>query len=145
MVHRFIPVISDEYVDPEFGTGALKITPGHDVNDYVVGKRHGLGVLTIFDDDARVNDKGGAYCGLSREKARDQIVEDLKKADLWIEEEERPHNVGHCDRCSTVVEPKVSAQWFVKAEVLAKPAIEAVQTKKFGSFPKNGKKFISSG
>jgi valyl-tRNA synthetase len=140
LVNRFIPVISDEYVDPEFGTGALKITPGHDVNDYVVGKRHGLGVLTIFDDDARVNDKGGAYCGLSREKARDQIVEDLKKADLWIEEEERPHNVGHCDRCSTVVEPKVSAQWFVKAEVLAKPAIEAVQTKKIRILPEEWEK-----
>ena len=140
LVNRFIPVISDEYVDPEFGTGALKITPGHDVNDYVVGKRHGLGVFTIFDDDARVNDKGGAYCGLSREKARDQIVEDLKKADLWIEEEERPHNVGHCDRCSTVVEPKVSAQWFVKAEVLAKPAIEAVQTKKIRILPEEWEK-----
>ncbi|NBX77189.1 MAG: valine--tRNA ligase [Proteobacteria bacterium] len=140
LVNRLIPVVSDEYVDPEFGTGALKITPGHDVNDYVVGKRHGLGVLTVFDDDARVNDKGGVYCGLTREKARDQIVEDLKKADLWIEEEERPHNVGHCDRCSTVVEPKVSAQWFVKADVLAKPAIEAVQTKKIRILPEEWEK-----
>lgn len=140
LINRLIPVISDDYVDPEFGTGALKITPGHDVNDYGVGKRHGLGLLNIFDDEARVNDKGGVYSGLSREKAREKIIEDLKNAELWIEEEERPHNVGHCDRCATVVEPKVSAQWFVRAEVLAKPAIEAVQTKKIRILPEEWEK-----
>ncbi|NBT59771.1 valine--tRNA ligase, partial [bacterium] len=135
-----IPVIADDYVDPQFGTGVLKITPGHDVNDYTVGKRHGLGVLTILDDEARVNEKGGAYSGLSREKARDKILEDLKKADLFVSEEERPHNVGHCDRCATVVEPKVSAQWFVKAEILAQPAIEAVKTKKIKILPEEWEK-----
>lgn len=140
LVNRLIPVIADEYVDPEFGTGALKITPGHDINDYVVGKRHGLGVLTVFDDEARVNEAGGAYQGLSREKAREKILEDLRKSDLWVDEEERPHNVGHCDRCMTVVEPKVSAQWFVKAEVLAKPAIEAVKTKKIRILPEEWEK-----
>lgn len=140
LLNRLLPVIADEYVDPQFGTGALKITPGHDVNDYVVGKKHALGVLTVFDDEARVNEKGGTYRGLSREKARDQILDDLKKADLLISEEERAHNVGHCDRCSTVVEPKVSAQWFVRAEILAKPAIEAVKTKQIKILPEEWEK-----
>ncbi|NDG26700.1 MAG: valine--tRNA ligase, partial [Proteobacteria bacterium] len=135
LMNRSIPIIGDSYVDPAFGTGVLKITPGHDVNDYVVGKRHQLSVITIFDDEARVNDQGGQYRGLSREKARDQIVEDLKNSGLWIKEEEHVHNVGHCDRCATAVEPKVSAQWFVKAEVLAQDAIEAVKTKKIRILP----------
>ena len=140
LVKKCIPVIADEYVDMEFGTGALKITPGHDVNDYLVGKKHGLGVLTIFDDEAKVNENGGNYRGLSREKAREKILEDLKKENLLESEEERPHNVGHCDRCSTLVEPKVSAQWFVKADVLAQPAIEAVRSGKIRILPEEWEK-----
>lgn len=140
LMKRNIPVIADEYVDMEFGTGALKITPGHDVNDYGIGKKHSLGVLTVFDDEARVNDKGGIYRGLTREKAREKVLEDLKVADQLISEEERPHNVGHCDRCSTLVEPKVSAQWFVKADVLAGPAIEAVRSGQIRILPEEWEK-----
>lgn len=140
LLNKLIPVIGDDYVDSQFGTGVLKITPGHDVNDYVVGKRHQLGVLTVFDDEARVNDHGGVYKGLSREKAREKILEDLKNADLWIKEEDHVHNVGHCDRCATVVEPKVSAQWFVKAEVLARDAIKAVESKQIRILPEEWEK-----
>ena len=140
LLNRLIPVIADSYVEKEFGTGVLKITPGHDVNDYLVGKRHGLGVLTILDDEAKINQAGGPYQGLKREEARKKMVEDLKAQDLWIDEEERIHNVGHCDRCGVIVEPKVSAQWFVKADVLAKPAIEAVANKEIRIIPEEWEK-----
>ena len=140
LLNKLIPVIGDEYVDSQFGTGVLKITPGHDVNDYVVGKRHRLGVLTVFDDEAKVNDHGGVYQGLTREKARERMIEDLKAADLWVKEEDHVHNVGHCDRCATVVEPKVSAQWFVKAEILAQDAIKAVESKQIRILPEEWEK-----
>lgn len=140
LMDRSIPVIADDYVDPEFGTGALKITPGHDMNDYLVGKRHGLNIITVFDDEGRINAQGNTYQGLSREKAREKIVEDLKNAQLWVSEEDHMHSVGHCDRCAAVVEPKVSAQWFVRAEILAQPAIEAVVTKKIKIIPEEWEK-----
>ncbi|MBI1862403.1 MAG: valine--tRNA ligase [Deltaproteobacteria bacterium] len=140
LMGREIPVICDEYVDKEFGTGALKITPGHDPNDYAIGKKHKLPILTLFDDGARINEVGGIYKGLSREKGRDTIVEDLKKAGLFEKEQDHSSNVGACDRCQTVVEPRVSRQWFVKAEVLAAPAIKAVEDKRIRIVPEEWEK-----
>lgn len=137
---RSIPVITDDYVDREFGTGALKITPGHDANDYLVGKRHKLPVISIFDDAAVVNDLGGAYKGLTREKAREKILLDLDAQQLLVKEIDHTHSVGHCDRCATIVEPRVSAQWFVNAEVLAQPAIRAVETKEIKIIPEEWEK-----
>jgi len=127
LLNRAIPVIEDTYVDPAFGTGVVKITPAHDPNDYEIGKRHQLPILDIMDSEARLNAKAGVYQGLKRELARKKVLEDLSAQGLLVSEKNHKHNVGHCDRCSTVVEPKLSRQWFVKAEVLAKPAIEAVQ------------------
>jgi len=135
LVNKEIPVIGDERVEKEFGTGVLKITPAHDPNDYEIGKTHQLASLSIFDEHAKINEQGGVYQGLSREKARDKVIEDLKALNLFESEENISHQVGHCDRCSTRVEPRVSAQWFVKAEVLAKPAIKAVEEKTIRIFP----------
>lgn len=127
LVGRKIPVVADTYVDPEFGTGAVKITPAHDPNDFEVGVRHSLPIIRVLDDDARVNQNGGKYEGLDRYEARKVIVEDLQQGGFLVEVEEHAHNVGTCYRCGTVVEPIVSMQWFVKMESLAKPAIEAVE------------------
>jgi len=140
LMNREIPIIADEYVDPEFGTGALKITPGHDPNDYLVGKKHKLQTITIFDESAVLNAFAGSYQGLKREKAREKILEDLKANELYESEKDHVNNVGHCDRCNTVVEPKVSQQWFVKAETLAKPAIIAVETKQIKIIPEEWEK-----
>ncbi len=137
---RVIPVIQDDYVEMEFGTGALKITPGHDPNDYLIGKRHGLGVISLFDDRAVLNEKAGVYQGLSREKAREKVLADLAEKGLLVKEEENLHNVGHCDRCNAIVEPRVSAQWFVNAAELAKPAIEAVENKEIKIIPEEWEK-----
>lgn len=135
LVQRKIPVVGDERVEQEFGTGVLKITPAHDPNDYEIGKTHQLEAISIFDEHAKVNDQGGAYQGLSREKAREKILEDLQAQGLFDSEENITHQVGHCDRCGIRVEPRVSAQWFVKAEVLAKPAIKAVEEKEIRILP----------
>ena len=137
---RAIPVIQDAYVDRAFGTGALKITPAHDPNDYLLGKKHNLPTITIFDERAVMNEQAGAYQGLTREKARDKMLEDLTAQGLLLKEEDHMHNVGHCDRCSTVVEPRVSAQWFVNAKVLAEPAIEAVEKKEIKIIPEEWEK-----
>ncbi len=128
LVSRAIPVIADSYVDMAFGTGALKITPGHDTNDYAVAKRHNLPILSIFDDAAKLNEAAGQYKGLSREKAREKILADLTEKGLLGTETDHVHNVGHCDRCDSVLEPRLSSQWFVDAATLAKPAIEAVRS-----------------
>jgi valyl-tRNA synthetase len=140
LMNRSIPIITDDYVDKEFGTGALKITPGHDPNDYLVGKRHGLATLTIFDESALLNEQGGPYRGLTREKAREKILEDLTSQGLLVKEENHVHNVGHCDRCDTIVEPRVSLQWFVKAEILAKEAIRVVEEKEIRILPEEWEK-----
>lgn len=140
LINRAIPVITDEYVDREFGTGALKITPAHDPNDYIVGKRHGLPAISIFNANAVVNEAGGAYQGLSREKAREKIIADLIEKGLLLKEVDHVHNVGTCDRCQTIVEPRMSQQWFVNAEVLAKPAIEAVEKKQIQIIPEEWEK-----
>ncbi len=128
LVGREIPIVADSYVDPEFGTGVVKITPAHDPNDFEVGLRHNLEVITVLDDGAVINENGGKYQGLDRYEARKRIVEDLEKGSFLVRVEPHAHNVGECYRCHTTVEPRVSRQWFVKMEPLAKPAIEAVKT-----------------
>ncbi|MDL2219544.1 valine--tRNA ligase [Ruminococcaceae bacterium OttesenSCG-928-O06] len=127
LVGREIPVITDEYVDMEFGTGVVKITPGHDPNDFEVGRRHNLPVLKMMTEDAHITAEGGKYAGLSREDAREAVVADLEKDGFLAKIKPHPHNVGTCYRCGTTIEPMVSLQWFVKMEPLAKPAIEAVK------------------
>ena len=128
LVGREIPIVADSYVDPEFGTGVVKITPAHDPNDFEVGLRHNLEVITVLDDGAVINENGGKYQGLDRYEARKRIVEDLENGGFLVRVEPHAHNVGECYRCHTTVEPRVSRQWFVKMEPLAKPAIEAVKT-----------------
>lgn len=127
LVNREIPIIADEYVDMEFGTGVVKITPAHDPNDFEVGLRHNLPQLKVMNDDATMNELAGQYSGMDRYEARKQIVKDLENLDLLVKVEDHTHNVGECYRCNTVVEPIISKQWFVKMEPLAKPAIEAVK------------------
>ncbi len=126
LMNREIPVIADEYVDKEFGTGAVKITPAHDPNDFEVGLRHNLEQIKIFNDDATVNELGGKYAGMDRYAARKQIVQDLQQLGLLVKTEQHTHNVGQCYRCSSTVEPIISKQWFVKMKPLAKPALDAV-------------------
>ena len=127
IVNKAIPVVEDEYVDMEFGTGVVKITPGHDPNDFEVGKRHGLEVINIMNDDATINKNGGKYEGLDRYEARKQIVEELDREGLLVRIEDYSHNVGTHDRCKTTIEPLVKEQWFVKMDELIKPAIKAVK------------------
>ena len=125
---RRIPVIADAYVDMEFGTGALKVTPGHDPNDYEIGLRHGLEMINILNNDATLNDAAGPFAGLDRFDARKRLWEEMRAAGLVVRDEERLHQVGHCQRCGTIVEPLLSEQWWVKMQPLAEPAIDAVRT-----------------
>ena len=127
LVGREIPVIADAYVDKEFGTGVVKITPAHDPNDFEVGKRHNLPEINILNDDATINENGGKYAGMDRYEARKVMVEELKKQGLLVKVADHVHNVGTHDRCGTTVEPMIKQQWFVKMEEMAKPAIEAVK------------------
>lgn len=127
IVGREIPVIEDSYVDPTFGTGAVKVTPAHDPNDFEIGIRHNLKAINIMNEDATINENGGEYSGLDRYAAREKIVESLKDLGLLYKVEDHVHNVGHCYRCDTTVEPFLSKQWFVKMEPLAKPALKAVR------------------
>ncbi len=127
LVGREIPVVADEYVEVDFGTGVVKITPAHDPNDFEVGKRHDLPVINVMTDDARIVDDYPDYAGLDRYEARKKIVEDLDKGGFLVKVEDYSHNVGTCYRCGTTVEPKVSTQWFVKMKPLAEPAIDAVK------------------
>ena len=129
LVNKEIPVIADDYVDIEFGTGCVKITPCHDPNDYEVGLRHNLEKVLIFDDNARVNKNGGKYEGLDRFEARKAVVADLEKEGLLIKVEPITHNVGKCYRCHNSVEPMTSSQWFVKMKPLAEDAIRVVEDK----------------
>ncbi len=136
-MNREIPVIADEYVDMEFGTGVVKITPAHDPNDFEVGKRHNLPVINILNDDATINANGGQFEGMDRYEARKIIVEKMDEMGLLVKIEEHTHNVGTHDRCKTTVEPMVKPQWFVAMEELAKPAIEAVKNGDLEFVPKN--------
>lgn len=127
IVHREIPVIADDYVDIEFGTGVVKITPAHDPNDFEVGLRHNLEVINVLTPDAKIVDDYPKYAGMDRYEARKAIVEDLQAEGALVKIEDYSHNVGTCYRCGTTVEPRVSKQWFVKMEPLAKPAVEVVR------------------
>ena len=127
IVHRQIPIIADDYVDMEFGTGVVKITPAHDPNDFEVGLRHNLEVINVLTDDAKIVEDCPKYAGMDRYEARKAIVADLEAEGALLKTEEHEHNVGTCYRCGTTVEPRVSKQWFVAMQDLAKPAIEAVK------------------
>jgi len=135
LVGRRIPVVADSYVDMEFGTGVVKITPAHDPNDFEVGLRHHLEVINVMNDDGSINENGGKYAGLPGLEARRQIVEDLKEQGFLVSIEPIRHNVGTCYRCHSTIEPRVSKQWFVKMEPLAKPAIEVVRSGKTKFIP----------
>ena len=128
IMNREIPVVTDSYVDMEFGTGVVKITPAHDPNDFEVGKRHDLPIINVMNDDATINAKGGKFEGMDRYEARKAIVEELDQMGLLVKIEDHAHNVGTHDRCKTTIEPLVKAQWFVKMDELIKPAIEAVKS-----------------
>lgn len=125
MDNKAIPIIADEYVEKDFGTGCVKITPSHDPNDFGVGERHGLGQLIVFDEKAVLNENAGKYCGLTTSEARKKVIEDFDALGLYVGAKEHDSAVGHCERCGTVIEPMLSKQWFVKMEPLAKPALEA--------------------
>ena len=127
LTNREIPVIADEYVDKEFGTGCVKITPAHDPNDFEVGRRHNLPEINIMNDDATINELGGKYAGMDRYEARKAMVKDLEEQGLLVKVVPHSHNVGTHDRCKTTVEPMIKQQWFVKMEEMAKPAIEALK------------------
>ncbi len=127
LMNREIPVIADEYVDKEFGTGVVKITPAHDFNDFMIGKKHSLKFVNVMTKDAKMNENAGGYAGLDRYEARERIVKDLEKLGLLEKIEDYKLFAGHCYRCSTVVEPLISEQWFVKIKPLAEKALEAVK------------------
>ena len=140
IVNKAIPVVEDEYVDMEFGTGVVKITPAHDPNDFEVGKRHNLPEVNIMNDDATINENGGKYAGLDRYEARKQIVEELEKEGLLVRIEDYSHNVGTHDRCHTTIEPMIKKQWFVKMDELIKPAVEAVKKREVRLIPERMEK-----
>ncbi|MGE5330102.1 MAG: valine--tRNA ligase [Deltaproteobacteria bacterium] len=127
LMNREIPIVADEYVDKEFGTGAVKITPAHDPNDFEVGLRHNLPQIKVMDDIALMNENAGQYKGLDRYEARKKIVEDLRSLGLLVKIDEHAHNVGGCYRCHTIIEPIISEQWFVKMQPLAGPAVDIVK------------------
>lgn len=144
LVDREIPIIADEYVEMEFGTGAVKITPSHDPNDFEVGERFGLGQCIVIDEKGHINENGGEYEGLDRFEARKKIVEDLKDKDYLVEIKEHENAVGHCERCNTIIEPLISKQWFVKMKPLAKPALEAFKNGELNFIPERfGKVYVN--
>ncbi len=140
LVGREIPVIADEYVDKEFGTGCVKITPAHDPNDFEVGQRHNLEQIKVMNDDATMNSYAGKYEGMDRYECRKAMIKDLEEQGLLVKVEDHSHNVGQCYRCGTTVEPIVSKQWFVKMKPLAQPAIDAVKNKETEFVPEHFEK-----
>jgi valyl-tRNA synthetase len=139
LANREIPIIADTYVDREFGTGALKITPAHDINDFEVGKRHKLAAIDVLTEDGKMSAAAGVYAGLDRFAARKKIVEDLEAAGLIEKITEHMHAIATCDRCGTVIEPRISEQWFVSMKPLAEPAIKVVETGEIQVVPENWK------
>ncbi len=140
LMDREIPIFADHFVDKEFGTGLVKVTPAHDPNDFEMGKRHGLEEINILDKNGFINENGGPYKGLSRFDARTQVVEDLEKQGLLVKIEKHMHAVGHCYRCRTIIEPYLSKQWFVKIKPLADDGIRAVEDGRIRFVPKNWEK-----
>ena len=137
---RTIPVIADDYVDPEFGTGAVKITPAHDPNDYEIGQRHDLAQIDIMTDDAAINDNGGRFAGMDRLAARQAVKDALDELGLLVKVEPHTHQVGHCSRCKTVVEPRLSDQWFVAVRPLADKAAAAIRDGQIRFIPESRRK-----
>jgi valyl-tRNA synthetase len=135
LMNREIPIVLDEWVSRDFGTGAVKVTPAHDPNDFALGERHHLPSINVMDDRAHINENGGAYAGLDRYVARKKIVADLEEQGLLAAVKDYTNNVGHCDRCKTVVEPRLSTQWFLKIQPLAEKAIAAVKPDASGNKP----------
>lgn len=144
IVGRKLKIIADKYVDPSFGTGAVKITPAHDPNDYIIGQNHQLEFVEVIDKNGVMNENAGEYKGLDRFEAREKIVEDLEKLGYLSKVEDYKHSIGKCYRCGTVVEPVLSDQWFVKMKPLAQPAIEVVENGKIQFFPEKWKNFYLS-
>ena len=140
IVNKYIPVVADRYVDMEFGTGVVKITPAHDPNDFKVGKRHDLEIINILNEDGTLNEKAGKYEGMTTLEAREEILKELKDIGALVKIEPHVHNVGSCYRCHHTIEPYISNQWFVKMEELAKPAIEAVKNGDIKFIPKRFEK-----
>ena len=140
IVNREIPIVADSYVDMEFGTGVVKITPAHDPNDFEVGKRHNLPEINILNDDATINENGGKFCGMDRYAAREAIVKELDAMGLLVRIEDYSHNVGTHDRCKTTIEPMIKQQWFVKMDELIQPAVEAVKNGEIQLIPKRMEK-----
>lgn len=140
LMNREIPIVTDAYVDREFGTGVVKITPAHDPNDFEVGRRHNLPIINVMNDDATINENGGKFAGMDRYEARKAIVEELDAMGLLVKIEEHVHNVGTHDRCKTTIEPLVKEQWFVKMDELIKPAIKAVKTGEIRLIPERMEK-----
>jgi valyl-tRNA synthetase len=140
LMNREIPVVEDTYVDMEFGTGVVKITPAHDPNDFEVGKRHNLPIINIMNDDATINENGGKFAGMDRYEARAAIVKELDEMGLLVKIEDYSHNVGTHDRCKTTIEPLVKQQWFVKMDELIKPAVEAVKNGEIKLIPERMEK-----
>ena len=127
LMNREIPIITDELAQPEFGTGAVKVTPAHDANDFQAGLRHNLPQIEVMDEHARMNENAGPYAGLGRATARDRVLEDLRAQGFLVGEKDYRLAIGKCDRCGTVVEPRLSTQWFIKIQPLADRAIEVVE------------------
>ncbi|MBQ7360116.1 MAG: valine--tRNA ligase [Lachnospiraceae bacterium] len=140
LMNREIPIVTDSYVDMEFGTGVVKITPAHDPNDFEVGKRHNLPIINVMNDDATINAKGGKFEGMDRYEARKAIVAELDEMGLLVKIEDHAHNVGTHDRCKTTIEPLVKEQWFVKMDELIKPAVEAVKNGEIQLIPERMEK-----
>ena len=140
LVNKEIPIVADRYVEMDFGTGVVKITPAHDPNDFEVGKRHDLPIVNVMNEDGSINENGGKYAGLPGLEARKQIVKDLEEGGYLIKVEPLTHNVGTCQRCHTAVEPRISTQWFVKMDTMAPPAIDAVRQKKIKVIPERMEK-----
>jgi len=127
LLNRLIPIVADDYVDPAFGSGAVKVTPGHDINDFAIGQRHNLEIITVIDEDAKMTAAAGPYAGLDRYECRKKVVADLEALGLVGAIREHEHSLGHCQRCGAVVEPLISRQWFVRMKPLAEPALAAVE------------------
>ena len=137
LMNREIPIITDELAQPEFGTGAVKVTPAHDPNDFEAGKRHGLPQIDVMDEHAHMNENAGAYAGLDRFEARKRVLHDLREQGFLVAEKDYTLAIGKCDRCGTIIEPRLSEQWFVKIKPLADRAREAVETNEITIVPEN--------
>ncbi len=144
ILNKEIPIIADEYVDMEFGTGIVKITPAHDPNDFEVGKRHNLPIVNVMNDDGTMNEKADKYANMNRYEARKALISDLKDSDLLVKIEDHKHAVGIHERCNETIEPMVKLQWFVKMEDMAKPALDAYYNKKVNFFPEHFGKIYSN-